>query len=825
MLRNYLLIALRNFKRQKLFTLLNIFGLALGLASAIFIFLYVSDELRYDIIHPGYKNTYRIGSTFTNAEGQSYDNTDVPGIFVKYIKDNRSEVTHASRIAYVGYPTSLNYKAKDKIILTEEIKWAEPNFGEVLAFDLVEGNKQKMFDNANSMVISEKGAKKLFGKEDPMGKIISVKHRWATEDREIDVMVTGVYRDYPSNSHFKPEFILNINAFRAIYGDNFNYFMEGTSFGGNRNLGFFESYITLKPGADIKPIKATLDKLADQMIRSDSASAANGWKLSAFLTKMTDLHFDKKNLWEDTNIRGDKTYLTIFSIIAILIMLIACINYMNLATARSVKRAKEVGLRKSFGSNRAGIAKQFFLESFLMITGSLLMAILLVILFLQPFNQLAHKTFHLASLINPVMIGIIGGIVLFMGFISGIYPAFYLSAFQPVEVLKGQIAKGKGAEFFRKSLVTVQYTVALVLIICTFIVIRQMDQLKTTKLNERGSQILSIRFGGIAQQERFAEFKRSVLEDPQIEYVTMGNHLPRLDYFGWIGTDVKFPAFGDKKLHWNQLNVEFDFAKTFQLQFIAGRDFQVGNISDSNSMIINEAGIKALNQPINKVMGATVKEIRFDTTLQYRIIGVVKDFPFRSMHQPIEPLLLNPHLHFIDKIAYIKLPAGKFQEKIASIEKKWKAVFPNTGFDHWFLSDEFNRMYLAEGRVSALAKAFAILAILITVLGVFGLASYTAEQRTKEVGIRKVLGAGERQVISLFLWMFIKIFTVACLAAIPVAWFAAYKWLQGFAYRTSISPLVFAISFLGLLMVTLLTVGFEIFKSARTNPVNSLRTE
>jgi putative ABC transport system permease protein len=825
MLRNYLLIALRNFKRQKLFTLLNIFGLALGLASAIFIFLYVSDELRYDIIHPGYKNTYRIGSTFTNAEGQSYDNTDVPGIFVKYLKDNRSEVTHASRIAYVGYPTSLNYKAKDKIILTEEIKWAEPNFGEVLAFDLVEGNKQKMFDNSNSMVISEKGAKKLFGKEDPMGKVISVKHRWATEDREIDVMVTGVYRDYPSNSHFKPEFILNINAFRAIYGENFSYFMEGTSFGGNRNLGFFESYITPKPGADIKPIKATLDKLADQMIRSDSASAANGWKLSAFLTKMTDLHFDKKNLWEDTNIRGDKTYLTIFSIIAILIMLIACINYMNLATARSVKRAKEVGLRKSFGSNRAGIAKQFFLESFLMITGSLLMAILLVILFLQPFNQLAHKTFNLASLINPVMIGIIGGIVLFMGFISGIYPAFYLSAFQPVEVLKGQIAKGKGAEFFRKSLVTVQYTVALVLIICTFIVIRQMDQLKTTKLNEQGSQILSIRFGGIAQQERFAEFKRSVLEDPQIEYVTMGNHLPRLDYFGWIGTDVKFPAFGDKKLHWNQLNVEFDFAKTFQLQFIAGRDFQPGNVSDSNSMIINEAGIKALNQPINKVMGATVKEIRLDTTLEYRIIGVVKDFPFRSMHQPIEPLLLNPHLHFIDKIAYIKLPAGKFQEKIASIEKKWKVVFPNTGFDHWFLSDEFNRMYLAEGRVSALAKAFAILAILITVLGVFGLASYTAEQRTKEVGIRKVLGAGERQVISLFLWMFMKIFAVACLVAIPVAWFAAYKWLQGFAYRTSISPLVFAISFLGLLMVTLLTVGFEIFKSARTNPVNSLRTE
>ena len=212
MIKNYLLIAFRNFKRQKLFSLLNIFGLALGLASAILIFLYVSDELRYDVMHPNYKNTYRIGSTFTNGEGQTFDNTDVPGFFAKYLKDNRSEVLHASRICYIGYPTSLNYKAGDKIILTEEIRWAEANFPEVLSFDLTEGNEKKMFENANSMVISETGAKRLFGKEDPVGKTISVKHRWATNDQEIDVIITGVYKDYPSNSHFKPKYIININA-------------------------------------------------------------------------------------------------------------------------------------------------------------------------------------------------------------------------------------------------------------------------------------------------------------------------------------------------------------------------------------------------------------------------------------------------------------------------------------------------------------------------------------------------------------------------------------------------------------------------------------
>lgn len=821
MIKNYLLIALRNFKRQKLFSLLNIFGLAFGLGSAILIFLYVSDELRYDVMHPGYKNSYRIGATFTNPDGQHFDNTSAPGFFVKYLKDNRSDVVHATRICYIGYPTSLNYKAKDKILLTESIKWAEPNFTEVLDFNLVEGNEKKMFEDPNTMVISESGAKKLFGKEDPVGKVISVKHTWATNGREIDVMVTGVYRDYPSNSHFKPEFLLNLNAFKTIYGEHFSEFIEGTRFGPYTN--FFDDYINLKPGADTKQIKASLDQLAAQMLKSDSASSAAGWKFTTFLAKISGLHFDQKNLWED-NTRGDMTYLAIFSGIALMIILIACINYMNLATARSIKRAKEVGLRKSFGSSRYGIAKQFFLESFLMITAALLVAILLVILFLHPFNQLAHKTFTLASLINPVMIAIIAGIILTMGFVSGLYPAFYLSAFKPIEVLKGQIVKGKGAEFFRKSLVTFQYTVALALVICTFIVIQQMGKLKTTKLNEQGSQIMAIRFGGIAQQERFAEFKRLVLEDPQIENVTMANHLPRLDYFGWIGTDIKFPEFADKILHWNQLNVEYDFGRTFKLQFVAGRDFQLGNPNDSSSMIINEAGMKALNQPIDKVMGATVRDNN-DSGRMYKIIGVVKDFPFRSMHQPIEPLLLNPHLHPVDKIAYIKLPIQKYGEKIASIEKKWKTVFPDTGFDHWFVSDEFNRMYLVEGRVSSLAKVFAVLAILITVLGVFGLASYTAEQRTKEIGIRKVLGASERQVISLFLNVFFKIIAIACLAAVPMAWFAAYKWLQGFVYRTSINPAIFAISLLVLLAVTLLTVSFEVFKSARTNPVKSLRTE
>ena len=354
MIRNYLLIAMRNFKRQKLFSLLNIFGLALGLASAILIFLYVSDELRYDRIQPYYKDTYRVGFTFINPDGQRFENTVSPGYFIRYLKDNRSEVVHTTRIDYIGYPTSLNYKLADKIVLTEEIRWAEPEFYKILYFDLLRGNREKMFQNFNTIVMSESGARKIFGNADPMGKVISLKHVWATQNKEIDVMITGIYRDYPSNSHFKPEYIVNINAMRSIYGEHYNEYLEGTRLSGNTE--FFENYIVLTPGADIKPINTQLNVLANQMLQSDSGARASGAKFEAFTTKLADLHFDTKNLWEN-NTHGDKMYLTIFSIIALMIMVIACINYTNLATARSIKRAKEVGLRKSFGSSRAALAR------------------------------------------------------------------------------------------------------------------------------------------------------------------------------------------------------------------------------------------------------------------------------------------------------------------------------------------------------------------------------------------------------------------------------------------------------------------------------------
>ncbi|HYK47206.1 MAG TPA: FtsX-like permease family protein, partial [Parafilimonas sp.] len=807
--------------RQKLFSLLNIFGLALALASAMFIFLYVSDELRYDTIQPHYKDTYRIGTTYITGDGQHFDNTVAPGYFLRYLKDNRKDdILYTTRTSWIGYPTALNYKPADKIVLTEEIRWAEPGFDKVIYFDLLKGNKEKMFANDNTIALSETGARRIFGNTDPMGKIISLKHFFATQNRDIDLMVTGVYKDYPSNSHFKPEYIVNLNAMRTIQGEHFNDYMEGSRF--DQYVNFFEDYVVLKPNTNLQSINTTLNSLANQMIQTDSFSRVSGAKFLAFTTKLSDLHFDPKVEWEN-NTRGNKSYLNIFSIIAVMIMLIACINYTNLATARSVKRSKEVGLRKSFGSNRKQIALQFFLESFIMTLCALILSFILVLAFLHPFNQLANKSFSIASIFQPHMMAIVSGVVLFMTVASGLYPAVYLSRFKPVQVLKGQLVKGKRAEFFRKSLVTVQYTVALGLVIYTFIVIRQMEELKNTKLNEQGSQLLAVRFGGTATQDKFEVFRQSVLQDPEIQHVTLADHLPRLDYFGTNGTQVKFPELGNKDLRSNIFHVDYDFAKTFDIEFIAGRDFQYGNVNDSTSVILNQATVKALGKPLDKIIGATMIDSR--DNMPYKVIGVVKDFPYQSMHHAIDPLIITPHNNFFYEICYVKLPPGKFQEKIAAIEKKWKAVYPGTGFSHWFVNDEFNRMYIAEDRVLALAKVFAALSIIITIMGVFSLASYTAEQRTKEVGIRKVLGAGDKHVAALFAWMFVKIFLIASVLAIPLSWFFGNKWLQGFVYRTPINPLIFILSLLGLFLITFLTVGYEIWRSVRAKPVIALRSE
>lgn len=822
MLRNYLVIAYRNFLKQKSYTFINVFGLAVGLASAICIFLYVEDELSYNRNHPGSDDIYGLSVSIQNRDGRIDYYPLVPGGWANRLKQSLPEVEFVAKEDWFGYPTTLHHKPSDKIILTEEIRWVNDEFGKVLSVPLIRGNPERALELSNSILLSEDGAKTLFGNEDAINQPLTMKHPFLGNGQEIELVVTGVYKNYPSNSTFKPKYIINIQSVKMIFDQQqpsgFDQYYNSTSF----NSGFFYTYVKLRPGSSTKNMETELARLTEETFKSDSAFQAQGGKLGFAATGIQDIHFDTRMNWE-FNSKGDKTYLAIFTGVAFLILIIACINYMNLATARASKRAKEVGMRKSLGGTRFELAAQFMQESGLITLLSLIVALLLVLIFLPSFNTLSDKTFSAIHLFQPKIVLIVGLTVVFVTIIGGSYPAFFLSAFKPAEVLKGKLTKGRGADFFRTSLVTIQFSVAMVLVIATVVILRQMNLMQESKLNEKGDQILSIRYGGTAPNEKYEPFKNAVLTDPDIEHVTIGNHLPRLDFFGPTGAVFRFSEVSGEEYQWHQLNIDFDFPATYELEFIAGRNFDPKNTADSSALVLNESAVKALNKTPEEALGLSAEHVQ---SRRYgNVIGVIKDFPFRSAHHVIEPLVLNPRPHNIDRIVYVQLPAGKIAEKISFIEKTWKEVLPGVGFDYWFLKDEFHRMYESERRISAMAKSFSVLALAITILGLYGLASYTAEQKTKEVGIRKVMGASSSQIVKMFLKNFLILFFIACAISVPLSWYLSDQWLSGFAYRIPLSAFIFIFCVMVLMVVTVLTISYETYKASVADPVKAIKHE
>jgi putative ABC transport system permease protein len=472
---------------------------------------------------------------------------------------------------------------------------------------------------------------------------------------------------------------------------------------------------------------------------------------------------------------------------------------------------------------------------------SVAMALLFVMLLLPQFNSLTEKTFSISHLVEPGMLLILLSVILFVTLLGGSYPALFISGFQPAAVLKGKFAFRKGSNVFRQFLIGLQFTVALILLIGSVVLVRQMDLMRNSKLNEAGEQVVSIRFGGFGGKttdSQYNVYKNMLLQDPQIESVTLANHLPRLDHFGPINMRFTFPDVQEEPLEWFQLNGDYDFPKTFALKFIAGRTFDPQNVTDSTAIILNETAVKLLKLTPNEAIGQAVirpansyyyidprDSLSNNKPLYGKIIGVVEDFPFRSMNHKIEPLGIAGKPHFDDRIIHVRVNAKKIGEKIQSMEKTWKQVFPQFGFDHWFLDDEFGRMYEQETKIAGLTEKFSILAMLITCIGLYGLASFMAQQRTREIGIRKALGSSSAQIITLLLSVFGKLLLIASLVAIPVTYLLTSKWLERFAYQTPLSVWVFVLCLLTIAIVTLLTVGFETWRAARTNPVESLRHE
>lgn len=832
MLANYLLIASRNLARQRGYALVNTFGLAIGLTAALFILMYVRDELTFDTHHPDAQHTYRMGWRVQAPNGESNAFGAIPAGWDNYLKNTYPGVTKIGSFSAEGMPTTIHFPQTDKKILTEDIIWAEASLFDILAIDIKKGDPTTPLKNINTILLSESAAEELFGDEDPIGKTVRVSHTWSTRGQKIDLMISAVYRDFPSNTHINPKYVANILALKAVTPGLDN--MLNTSMGDGEQGYFSSSLMVCTDDTQLPAIQADLQAKASDLARRFDPNL----KVTPVIRKITDVHFDQDIDWATDHKSANRKYISVFVTIALLILLVACINYINLATAQSAGRAKEIGLRKTFGGLRRQLFFQFMAESFLMVSGAMLIALLLAIVFLSPFNALTGKDFSVLHLFSGPMVLLAGGIVAGVTLLAGSYPALFISGFHPVTVLKGKFAFRKGSTALRQVLTAVQLCVAITLLVGSVVVVQQMNLMRHSKLNEAGKQIVSIRYGGFsgpATDQQYGTLKTLIQKDPEIEAVTLANHLPRLDFFGPINMRMQFPDISEEQHEWFQLNGDFDFPKTFRMQLLAGRDFDHERPADSTAVLLNRAAVQALGLTPETAVGKTIVRPVYsysygppDSTqgaVSGQVIGVVEDFPYRSMHHKIDPLAICPKPHAIDRIIHVRLPARKMGEKIASLENAWKQVFPEFGFDYWFVDEEFGRMYENETQIAELTKQFALLAMLITCVGLYGLAAFLARQRLREIGIRKTLGATSGQILTLLLRVFGKILLIGCLIGIPVAVYLSGRWLQNFEYQAPLSVFVFAGAVATIALITLLTVGYESLRASMVNPVQTLRSE
>ncbi len=816
MLSNFLIIALRNFRRQRGFALINMLGLACGLASVTLIYLFITDEVGFDRFHPDADRVYVV-STHGTYNGEEYYEMGAPGAWVQGLKDRYPEVTAGAQTLWMGYPASFREPETDKILLTEQELWVTPEFGRFFHFPLKQGNPNTALAAPNGLVLSETTARKFFGNRSPVGKVLELKHIGATDDKYVPLTITGVMEDYPANSHIRPDYLISMGTLEPLMKSTGRNWFDNWGNG----PGWFASYIKVKEGADVAKITAGFKKVAAANVPKNPEGT-----MEPYLVPLADLHFHEKVRSMQMH-SGDIKYLYIFGTTAVLVIVIASINYMNLATARAMRRAKEIGLRKVMGSSRRQLVGQFLGESLLTTLAALGLALVLVAVLLPAFNGVAGKAFTLGHLLDGQLVAAVLATTLLVALLSGSYPALYLSGLQPLAVLKSNRFTGRSSETMRKGLVVMQYAVTLVLIVATGIITKQMDFIRSSTLSKQGDQTLSIRWFGNLPLDKYRLFRQRVQEDPELQVVTLANHLPKQDYYGRPQVETSFPGLGNEKRQWDILQGDFGFPATFGLEIIAGRNFDPRVPTDSMAFLLNETAVKALGVGAEKLVGATILAGSPGDSLPRpgKVIGVVRDFSYRTMHEAISPLVIQGQPHRYDKIVYVKLPAGKFQEKIAGLEQKWKSVLPGYGFDHWFVSKEFDRMYEGESRMSDLFRTFSLLAIVIACLGLFGLSSYLAQRRTREIGIRKVMGASVPQIVRLLFTTFVRLLAVACLIAIPLGWYAMHNWLQDFTYRVDVDAFVFALGIGLVLVLTVLTVSYETLRAATANPVETLRAE
>ncbi|MEP7317423.1 MAG: ABC transporter permease [Panacibacter sp.] len=809
MFRNYFKIAWRNLVKYKFISFINLFGLTVGLTCCLLISIYILNELSYDRYNKNADNIYRVTRSFNNQEGVvSLNLSTVSPPFGYYLPTDFPEIQKMTRLLDNGI-TPLRYK--EKLINENDVFFADENLFDVFTIKTVKGNPKTALANPFSIMLTEETAKKYFGDEDPMNKVLRF-------NNQIDLKVAGVYKAFPSNAHMHPAMLISFNTLKdsTVYGEE----NLRTNWGNNS----FFTYLLMPEHYDVNNMIARFPAFVDKRMAGQEyvgQQASKFTKLS--LQKLTDIHLYSHTDYE-AEPNGDMSRVYIFAAIGLFILLIACINYMNLSTARSALRAREIGIRKVVGARKKELILQFLSESVLISWVAIILAFGLCYITLPWLNELSGQQLSVNILLQGQVFVPVFLAPFLIGCISGIYPALFMSSFQPIKTLKGLFRVNGGSISFRKVLVVTQFSISIILIITTAIVFQQLNYMQKASLGFNKDHIAIIPYNS-ALNAQYEAFRNELLSNSNFKDGSRSSRIPSgrlLDAMGasTVAADSLQPVSTDIKF----LSVDYDFIPTYNISMAAGRNFSRQYGTDSLSFVLNEAAVKAIGWKV--AQNAVGKDFVYGG-VRGHVIGVVKDFHFESMHQQIVPMvfaMLTPSQPNYNNLS-VKLSGNNMPVSLAYLEKTWRKFLPEIPYQYTFLDENFEALYQAEQRQGTIFTVFACIAIFIACLGLFGLSAFTITQRVKEIGVRKVLGANVSSIVALLSKDFLKLVLIAAIIAFPVAWYAMYNWLQDFAYRISIQWWIFLIAAVAALLVALVTVSFQAIKAALANPVKSLRSE
>ncbi len=789
MLKNLFKTAIRHILKHFGYSILNILGLTLGITSALFLIIYVADEVSYDRSHEKADRIYRVSSTIKEPDDQfTWIVAQIP--FGPQVVHDYPEVE--SFVRFIPMPRAL-YKYEDKEFNEENFNYVDSTLFDIFTYKVLKGEVKSALLEPKKIILTEKIANKYFGKTDPIGKTLTT----GNDTYE----VTGVIENVPANSHFRFDAVASRNNLPKQLG----------SWG---NFGVF-TYLLFPKNFDVKPFETKMQGMYDAYMKTLFGPLKIS--ITYHLEPLTRIHLYSTNAGEPEP-TGSITYVYIFAIVAIFLVLIASMNYMNLATARSTRRAREVGLRKVVGSRRSPLVLQFLSESMVFTIISLIISVILIIVLLPKFNLLAGKSFTFHVIYSSEVILSVLAVIVIVGIFGGSYPAFFLSRFSPVTVLKGEITQGSAGSLFRKILVVIQFAVSVIMITCTLIVFKQLNYLKTMDQGFDQKNVIGLQLNG-PMIRKYPVLKQVLQENQNIKYVTSTNTA-----VGEGSGKVIFSVETDQGMSNRGINfavVDYDFIRTLGIKIVKGRDFQRDMPSDTLSgVIVNETFVKrmAWSEPIGKKV-----EVFGGNFIKARVIGVMQDYHQTGMYNGIESLMLiyRP----LNNNIYLKLSGTETAQTLSFIEAKWKEIFPDQPFVYTYLSERFNRQFEADEKRGLIFTIFTVLAILIACLGLFGLASYMVEQRTKEIGIRKVFGANENTILGLISKDFLILVSIGILIAVPVAYYIMSNWLENYVYRMKIGVPLLLFSALLTIIITFITISYKAYQAANMNPANALKTE